>query len=131
VNSTGSHAQLGAGRFLIAEADESDASFLHLQPMVTVVTNIEADHMETYGGDFARLRQTFTTSCTTCRSTAWPCCAPTTRCWRGWTRTVGRPLLRYGFAETRTTASRICDPTGCARASRCSVPDGLAPWTWR
>ena len=59
VNSVGSNAQLGAGRFLIAEADESDASFLHLQPMVTVVTNIEADHMETYGGDFAKLRRTY------------------------------------------------------------------------
>lgn len=59
VNSVGTNAQLGASRFLIAEADESDASFLHLQPMVTVVTNIEADHMETYGGDFAELRRTF------------------------------------------------------------------------
>jgi UDP-N-acetylmuramate--alanine ligase len=59
VNSVGSNAQLGASRFLIAEADESDASFLHLQPMVTVVTNIEADHMETYGGDIAILRRTF------------------------------------------------------------------------
>ena len=59
VNSVGSNAQLGAGRFLIAEADESDASFLHLQPMVTVVTNIEADHMDTYGGDFQVLRRTF------------------------------------------------------------------------
>jgi UDP-N-acetylmuramate--alanine ligase len=59
VNSVGSNAQLGASRFLIAEADESDASFLHLQPMVTVVTNIEADHMETYGGDFSVLRRTF------------------------------------------------------------------------
>ena len=59
VNSVGSNAQLGAGRILIAEADESDASFLHLQPVVTVVTNIEADHMETYGGDLAVLRRTF------------------------------------------------------------------------
>ncbi len=59
VNSVGSNAQLGASQFLIAEADESDASFLHLQPMVTVVTNIEADHMATYDGDFGRLRRTF------------------------------------------------------------------------
>jgi len=59
LNSAGSNAQLGASRFLIAEADESDASFLHLQPMVTVVTNIEADHMDTYGGDFAVLKRTF------------------------------------------------------------------------
>jgi len=59
LNSAGSNARLGRSRYLIAEADESDASFLHLQPMVAVVTNIEADHMETYGGDFAVLRETF------------------------------------------------------------------------
>jgi len=59
VNSTGSHAQLGQSRYLVAEADESDASFLHLQPMTAVVTNIDADHMETYEGDFARLKKTF------------------------------------------------------------------------
>ncbi|MEM1114549.1 MAG: UDP-N-acetylmuramate--L-alanine ligase [Pseudomonadota bacterium] len=59
VNSVGSNAQLGASRFLVAEADESDASFLHLQPMVAVITNIEADHMDTYGGDFSALRHTF------------------------------------------------------------------------
>ncbi len=59
VNSAGTNARLGASRYLIAEADESDASFLHLQPMVAVVTNIEADHMETYGGDLQVLRRTF------------------------------------------------------------------------
>lgn len=59
VNSAGTNAQLGASRILIAEADESDASFLHLQPMVSVVTNIEADHLETYGGDLVQLRRTF------------------------------------------------------------------------
>ncbi|MEW5757028.1 MAG: UDP-N-acetylmuramate--L-alanine ligase [Pseudomonadota bacterium] len=59
LNSAGTHARLGSGHYLVAEADESDASFLHLQPMTAVVTNIEADHMSTYGGDFNRLRQTF------------------------------------------------------------------------
>lgn len=59
LNSAGCNARLGNSRFLIAEADESDASFLHLQPMVSVITNIEADHMETYGGDFEQLKQTF------------------------------------------------------------------------
>lgn len=59
VNSAGSNAQLGASRYLVAEADESDASFLHLQPMVAVITNIDADHMDTYGGDFNKLKQTF------------------------------------------------------------------------
>ena len=59
LNSAGTHARLGEGRYLVAEADESDASFMHLQPMMAVVTNIDADHMETYEGDFQKLRQTF------------------------------------------------------------------------
>lgn len=59
LNSAGTNAKLGASRYLVAEADESDASFLHLTPMVSVVTNIEADHMHTYGGDFGKLKQTF------------------------------------------------------------------------
>jgi len=59
LNSAGANARLGAGRYLVAEADESDASFLYLQPMVAVVTNIDADHLSTYGGDFDRLRETF------------------------------------------------------------------------
>ncbi|RCU49886.1 UDP-N-acetylmuramate--L-alanine ligase [Corallincola holothuriorum] len=59
LNSAGTNARLGSSRYLIAEADESDASFLHLQPMVAVITNIEADHMDTYGGDFEQLKSTF------------------------------------------------------------------------
>ena len=55
----GSNARLGAGDFIVAEADESDASFLHLQPSIAVVTNIDADHMGTYGHDFERLKQAF------------------------------------------------------------------------
>jgi UDP-N-acetylmuramate--alanine ligase len=57
--SAGANAKLGAGEYLVAEADESDASFLHLQPMIAVVTNIDADHLGTYGGDMSRLRQAF------------------------------------------------------------------------
>jgi len=59
LNSAGSNARLGESQFLVAEADESDASFLILQPMVSVVTNVDADHMVTYGGDFGRVRATF------------------------------------------------------------------------
>jgi UDP-N-acetylmuramate--alanine ligase len=59
VKSAGTNARLGSSRILIAEADESDASFLHLQPMVSIVTNIEADHMDTYQGNFDSLKQTF------------------------------------------------------------------------
>ncbi|TBX21299.1 UDP-N-acetylmuramate--alanine ligase [Bowmanella sp. JS7-9] len=59
LNSAGTNARLGSSRFLIAEADESDASFLHLQPMVSVVTNIEPDHMGTYEGDFQRMQDAY------------------------------------------------------------------------
>jgi len=59
LTSAGSNAALGESRYLVAEADESDASFLHLQPMVAVVTNIDADHMDTYDGDFSKLKKTF------------------------------------------------------------------------
>jgi UDP-N-acetylmuramate--alanine ligase len=59
LNRLGSNAKLGKSRYFIAEADESDASFLHLQPMVSVVTNIDMDHMDTYGGDFENVKKTF------------------------------------------------------------------------
>ena len=59
LESAGAHAQIGGSRTIIVEADESDASFLYLQPMVAVVTNIDADHMATYGHDFERLQSTF------------------------------------------------------------------------
>ncbi len=57
--SADANARLGRGEFLVAEADESDASFLHLQPLIAVVTNIDADHLETYHGDFSVLKDTF------------------------------------------------------------------------
>ncbi|MDR0576295.1 MAG: UDP-N-acetylmuramate--L-alanine ligase [Candidatus Accumulibacter sp.] len=59
LNAAGANARLGSGDYLVAEADESDASFLYLSPVISVVTNIDADHMETYGHDFGRLKQTF------------------------------------------------------------------------
>jgi UDP-N-acetylmuramate--alanine ligase len=59
LNAAGSNARLGAGDFIVVEADESDASFLHLVPVIAVVTNIDADHMDTYAQDFAKLKQAF------------------------------------------------------------------------
>lgn len=63
LNSAGTNARLGSGRYLIAEADESDASFLHLQPMASVITNIEPDHMDTYQGDFEKMKSTYLEFC--------------------------------------------------------------------
>jgi len=59
LNSAGANARLGTGDYIVVEADESDASFLNLMPVIAVVTNIDNDHMETYGHDFARLKQAF------------------------------------------------------------------------
>lgn len=59
LNAAGANARMGKGDFIVAEADESDASFLYLSPVISVVTNIDADHMDTYGHDFGRLQQTF------------------------------------------------------------------------
>jgi len=59
LNRLGANARLGKSRYFIAEADESDASFLHLQPMVSIITNIDVDHMDTYDGDYEKLKQTF------------------------------------------------------------------------
>jgi UDP-N-acetylmuramate--alanine ligase len=59
LNSAGANARLGSGDYIVVEADESDASFLHLLPVMAVVTNIDADHMETYGHDFERLKGAF------------------------------------------------------------------------
>jgi UDP-N-acetylmuramate--alanine ligase len=59
LNSAGANAKLGSGEYIVAEADESDASFLNLLPVIEVITNIDADHMETYDHDFAKLKQAF------------------------------------------------------------------------
>lgn len=59
LNSSGSHARLGTGKYLVAEADESDASFLHLHPTIAILTNVDADHLDTYGGDIDCLQENF------------------------------------------------------------------------
>lgn len=63
LTAAGTNARLGQGDFLVAEADESDASFLYLTPVIAIVTNIDADHMDTYGHDFERLKQAFVDFC--------------------------------------------------------------------
>jgi len=122
LNSTGSNARLGGSRYIVAEADESDASFLHLQPMLAVVTNIDRDHMSTYGNDFEALKRTFVEflhrlpfygSAVLCSDD------PEVR---SILPDVARPMLTYGFGEDadyraldletegRTWRFRVCRP---------------------
>ncbi|MFT4871956.1 MAG: UDP-N-acetylmuramate--alanine ligase [Congregibacter sp.] len=123
VNSTGTHAQLGAGRFLIAEADESDASFLHLQPMVTVVTNIEADHMETYGGDFAKLRRTFVEFLHNLPFYGLAVLCIDDPVLDGLGEDLGRPMLSYGFSESADYRITNLEPAGLRTRFTVERPD--------
>ncbi len=99
LNSANANAQLGQGRYLVAEADESDASFLHLQPMVVVITNIDDDHMETYGGDFARLCSTFVEFVHNLPFYGLAVVCIDDDNIRSLLDEFHRPLLTYGFAE--------------------------------
>jgi UDP-N-acetylmuramate--alanine ligase len=99
VNSAGANARLGESRYLVAEADESDASFLHLQPLVAVVTNIEADHMDTYGGDFAVLKKTFVDFLHNLPFYGVAVVCVDDPVIREIIPSIARPVLTYGFSE--------------------------------
>ncbi len=99
LNSAGTNARLGASRYFVAEADESDASFLHLQPMVSIVTNVDADHMETYGGDFARLQATFIEFLHNLPFYGLAVLCADDPVLAAMMEQVARPILTYGFAE--------------------------------
>ncbi len=97
--SAGSNARLGAGRYLVAEADESDASFLHLQPMIAVVTNIDADHLEAYDGSFDQLRNGFVEFLHNLPFYGLAVLCIEDPVVRETLETVGRPVLTYGFGD--------------------------------
>jgi UDP-N-acetylmuramate--alanine ligase len=99
VKGAGANAQLGESRYLVAEADESDASFLHLQPMVAVITNIDADHMETYDFDFNRLKKTFIEFLHNLPFYGLAVLCIDDPVVREILPEVSRPVLTYGFAE--------------------------------
>lgn len=99
LTAAGTNAQLGSSRYLIAEADESDASFLHLQPMVAVVTNIDADHMSTYGGDFGKLKKTFVEFLHNLPFYGLAVLCVDDPVVREIIPQIGRPITTYGFGE--------------------------------
>jgi UDP-N-acetylmuramate--alanine ligase len=99
LKSADSNARLGAGRYLVAEADESDASFMHLQPMIAVVTNIDNDHLGTHQGDFARLKASFVDFLHNLPFYGLAVLCTDDEEVRGILAQVARPIVTYGFAE--------------------------------
>src|SRR5271156_4438318 len=99
LKSADSNAKLGAGRYLVAEADESDASFMHLQPMIAIVTNIDNDHLGTHQGDFARLKASFVDFLHNLPFYGLAVLCTDDAEVRGIYAEVGRPIVPYGFAE--------------------------------
>jgi UDP-N-acetylmuramate--alanine ligase len=99
LKSADSNARLGAGRYLVAEADESDASFMHLQPMIAIVTNIDNDHLATHDGDFSRLRQSFVDFLHNLPFYGLAVLCVDDEHVRSILESVGRPFLTYGFDE--------------------------------
>ncbi|MGQ0429705.1 MAG: UDP-N-acetylmuramate--L-alanine ligase [Gammaproteobacteria bacterium] len=99
LKSAGSNARLGAGRYLVAEADESDASFLHLQPMIAIVTNVDNDHLGTHGGDFEKLKQSFVEFLHNLPFYGLAVLCGDDPVLRELLPQVGRPMIRYGLGE--------------------------------
>jgi UDP-N-acetylmuramate--alanine ligase len=116
LNAAGSHARLGAGDFIVAEADESDASFLHLQPVIAVVTNIDADHMDTYGQDFTRLKQAFVQFLQNLPFYGAAIVCVDDANVRDILPMVSKPVVTYGFGEDcQVRAMRVCHDDGRMR----------------
>jgi len=116
LEAAGSSARLGTGEFIVVEADESDASFLHLQPVVAVVTNIDADHMETYAHDFARLKQAFVQFLQNLPFYGSAILCVDDPNVREILPFVSKPLLSYGFAaDAMLRAERVEHAAGAMR----------------
>ena len=99
LKSADSNARLGAGRYLVAEADESAASFMHLQPMIAIVTNIDNDHLATHDGDFSRLKQSFVDFLHNLPFYGLAVLCTDDEHVQSILESVGRPFLTYGFGD--------------------------------
>ena len=112
LNRTGVNAALGASRYIVAEADESDASFLHLEPMAAIVTNIDADHMDTYGGSFDVLKDTFVKFLQKMPFYGLAVVCGDDANIREIMPRIGRPVLTYGFNEDNDIRAIDVEQTG-------------------
>ena len=112
LESAGTHAQLGASRSILVEADESDASFLYLQPMVAVITNIDQDHMGTYEHDFERVKRTFVEFVHRLPFYGTAVLCVDDDVVRGLLPDLARPMVTYGFADDADYQARGLRSTG-------------------
>ena len=127
LKSAASNARLGAGEFLVAEADESDASFTHLQPMIAIVTNVDADHLGTHGGDFGKLKLSFVEFLHNLPFYGLAVVCNDDANARGLIPSIARPCLTYGFDESADV--RAVDIERLAGRSKFTVlrPGGAPP----
>jgi UDP-N-acetylmuramate--alanine ligase len=112
LKSADSNARLGAGRYLVAEADESDASFMHLQPMIAIVTNIDNDHLGTHEGDFARLKQSFIDFLHNLPFYGLAVLCMDDAEVKSILTAVARPVVTYGFAPSADVRAAEVEPAG-------------------
>ena len=126
LTSAGTNARLGDSRYLVAEADESDASFLHLQPMVAIVTNVDADHMDTYDGDFNKLKQTFVSFLHNLPFYGLAVMCSDDPVVRELLPQVSRPVLTYGFDEGADYRAVEVEQRGFRSHFRVRRPEGRA-----
>ncbi|TXH04645.1 MAG: UDP-N-acetylmuramate--L-alanine ligase [Nevskiaceae bacterium] len=125
LKSAGANARLGEGPYLVAEADESDASFLHLTPMMAAVTNIDADHLETYGGDFKRLKATFVEFLQRLPFYGLAVMCVDDPVVRDLLPEIGRPVLTYGLSADADVRATDIRPEGPGAHFTVHLPDGV------
>ena len=124
VKSADTNARLGSGQYLVAEADESDASFLHLNPMIAAVTNIDADHLETYGGDFENLKRAFVDFLQRLPFYGLAVMCTDDEVVRELIPAIGRPMLTYGLNADADVRAENVVPSGHGHAFTVVWRDG-------
>lgn len=127
LNSAGSNARLGTGRYLVAEADESDASFLYLQPMISVITNIDADHMSTYQNDFSLLQSAFIEFLHRLPFYGLAVLCVDDPVVKQILPEVSRPFVTYGFTDDANFKAISITQTGTRTQFIVTRPNGLSP----
>lgn len=125
LTSAGTNARLGTSRYLVAEADESDASFLHLLPMTAIVTNIDADHMSTYDGDFEKVKEAFVTFLHNLPFYGLAVVCSDDENIREIIPQITRQVVTYGFSQDADYRAEIISQSGMATCFKVFRPDGL------